>query len=156
MKTNLKTVVVIGLALWGLMAASQASEREQRVNLPANYKQECSACHTAYLPSMLPTASWRRIMSGLDRHYGVDASLDEKTVSELTQWLSTNAGTSRRVMNPPAEDRITRSAWFERKHDEVSAAVWRRASVRSKAQCSVCHTQADLGDYDEDNVRIPR
>ena len=32
---------------------------------------------------------------------------------------------------PPPDDRITRSAWFARKHDEVAPATWRRASIRS-------------------------
>ena len=156
MTVCLKKAMLLGLFFGGALGIAQASEFEHRVNLIASYKQECSACHTAYLPSMLPAGSWRRIMSGLDRHFGVDASLDPKTVTELTQWLSTHAGTSSRVVQPPAEDRITRSAWFERKHREVSSAVWQRASVRSKAQCAACHLRADQGDYDEDHVRIPR
>ena len=144
------------LALCTLGGAAHAGEHERRLNVLPSYKQECGACHTAYSPSMLPAASWQRIMSGLDRHYGVDASLDAKTVAELSQWLHQHAGTSRRVTEAPPQDRITRSAWFERKHREVSAAVWKRASVRSRAQCAACHTGADQGDYDEDRVRIPR
>lgn len=144
------------MALCTLGGAAHAGEHERSLNVLSSYKQECGACHTAYAPSMLPAASWQRIMSGLDRHYGVDASLDAKTVAELSQWLQQHAGTSRRVAEAPPQDRITRSAWFERKHREVSAAVWKRASVRSRAQCAACHTGADQGDYDEDRVRIPR
>lgn len=147
---------LFGLAVWGGCAVASASEYERRVQLPDAYKQECGACHIAYSPAMLPAASWQRIMGGLDRHYGVDASLDSKTVAEVSKWLSAHAGTSRKVSAVPPEDRITRSAWFERKHREVVDAVWTRASVRSRAQCAACHTRADQGDYDEDHVRIPR
>ena len=147
---------LVALVVGAVCTLASASEYERRVNLLAPYKQECSACHTAYLPAMLPASSWQRIMSSLDRHYGVDASLDGKTVTELSQWLTAHAGTSRKVSAPPPQDRITRSAWFERKHREVSDAVWKRASVGSRAQCAACHTRADQGDYDEDHVRIPR
>jgi hypothetical protein len=46
----------------------------------------------------------------------------------------------------PPEDRITRSAWFIRKHDEVPAAAWQRPAIRSAANCGACHPKADQGD----------
>ncbi len=156
-KRNLTaTRVMLSLAISGVCTWASASEHERRVDLLKAYQQECSACHTAYSPAMLPAASWQRIMSGLDRHYGVDASLDRTTVTEVSRWLLDHAGTSRKVSAAPPEDRITRSAWFEREHRKVSDAVWNRASVGSRGQCAACHTRADQGDYDEDHVRIPR
>jgi hypothetical protein len=126
------------------------------VALLPKYQQECAACHVAYPPGMLPDASWRRLLNDLPRHYGTDASLDAATVTELATWLGANAGTSRRVRESPPEDRITRSAWFMRQHDDVPAAVWRRATVKSTANCTACHTRADQGDFNEHTVRIPR
>jgi Dihaem cytochrome c len=124
--------------------------------VPPVYKQECAACHTAYPPGLLPAASWQRVMRGLDLHYGTDASLEPLQVQQITSWLMANAGTYKRVREEPPQDRLTRSAWFARKHHEVDAAVWKRASVKSAAQCSACHTQADQGLFDEHQVRIPR
>jgi hypothetical protein len=72
---------------------------------------------------MLPAASWQRIMGGLDRHYGTDAALDAATVQQISGWLQTHAGTYKRVTEAPPEDRITRSAWFVRKHDEIEPTV---------------------------------
>ena len=96
-------------------------------------------------------------MNHLPQHYGTDASLDAATVSELAGWLTANAGTWKRVTStPPPEDRITRSAWFVRKHDEVPATTWTRPAVKSPANCMACHTQADQGDFRERNIRIPR
>lgn len=153
------------LALCGLLgaiASMQAAiaddhgERTARVPLLPRYQEECAACHVAYPPGMLPAASWQRIMNNLPQHYGTDASLDAATVKELASWLGANAGTYKRVAEAPPQDRITRSAWFIRKHDEVSAAVWKRPSVKSAANCIACHTQANQGVFNEHDVRIPR
>lgn len=120
------------------------------------YQQECSACHVAYPPGLLPAASWRRILDSLPHHYGSDASLDAATVNELATWIDANAATYRRVREAPPEDRITRSAWFIRQHDEIPNAVWARPAVKSAANCAACHTRADSGDFNEHTVRIPR
>ncbi len=120
------------------------------------YKQECAACHTLYPPGMLPAASWQRVMRGLEHHYGTDASLEPAQVQQIAAWLNAHAGTYKRVREEPPEDRITRSAWFIREHREVEAAVWKRSSIKSAAQCSACHTQADVGRFDELQLRIPR
>lgn len=122
--------------------------------LPA-YQQECAACHMAYPPGMLPAASWQALMSGLPRHFGSDASLDDATVKQLNAWLSANAAPAS-VMARPPQDRITRSAWFVHKHDEVSASVWKRPAVKSAANCVACHAGAEQGDFNEHRVRIPR
>ncbi len=150
--------------LWGLIGAvglasaalADDDRRAPRVPLAPAYQQECAACHIAYPPGMLPAASWRRIVDTLPHHYGTDASLDPATAKELSAWLSVNAGAGRRGREQPPEDRITRSAWFAREHDEVSAAIWMRPAVKSAANCAACHTQADQGDFNEHNIRIPR
>lgn len=123
--------------------------------LPA-YKTECSGCHVAYPPDMLPAASWRRVMDNLPHHYGTDASLDPATARTLSAWLASNADNLHTSGAAPTGDRITLSTWFVRQHREVSAATWKRASIRSAANCSACHAQADQGVFDEDDVRIPR
>lgn len=122
--------------------------------LPA-YRQECSACHVAYPPGLLPAASWQRLMGNLDHHFGTNAALDAPTVQQLSAWLTAHAARSDRRPEPP-QDRITRSAWFLREHDEVDPATWKLAAVKSPANCAACHTRADQGDFNEHNIRIPR
>jgi len=141
-----------------LLAASQLALADKTPSVPLlpAYQQECAACHIAYPPGMLPAASWQRLMGNLQNHYGTDASLDAATVKQLSVWLNTHAGTYKRVSAPPPDDRITRSAWFIREHDEVPAATWKRPAVKSAANCAACHTQADQGDFRERNIRIPR
>jgi mono/diheme cytochrome c family protein len=128
-------------------------------SMPKAYVPECASCHTAYPPALLPAASWQRLMGGLKQHYGSDASLDPATVAQLSQWLQANAGTYKRVREgvseAPPQDRITRSAWFERKHRRIEPAVWALPSVKSAANCAACHGGADQGRYDDDELRFP-
>jgi hypothetical protein len=158
MKPTSNTRTLIQSALLGMLTLSVAhadSGRKMPRNTPQAYTAECAACHMAYPPALLPAASWQRIMSGLDKHYGTDASLDAATVKDLGTWLQANAGSSRRFAEAPPEDRITRSAWFVRKHHEVNPAIWRHASVKSAANCAACHIGAEKGNFDEDSVRLP-
>jgi mono/diheme cytochrome c family protein len=146
--------VALGFAAVG--AAYADGGRVMPANIPAAYTAECAACHTGYAPGLLPARSWARIMSGLDQHYGADASLDAATVQALSGWLQANAGTYKRVAEAPPQDRITRSAWFERQHRQVDdPAVWRLASIKSAANCAACHTGADQGRFDDDKLQLP-
>lgn len=119
------------------------------------YRQECAACHVAYPPGLLPSASWRRTLGKLDAHHGVDASMDPVAVRQIGQWLERHAGTHKAARSEPPEDRITRSVWFVRKHDSIDAATWALPSVKSRANCVACHGAADRGLFDDDDLRLP-
>lgn len=137
-----------------LVVLARAEAVQSIKGAPASFTAECSSCHMAYPPSLTGKDNWRSIMAGLDKHYGVDASIDSKTQQEISTWLLANAATSARQAAASPEFRITRSDWFIRKHDEVSASVWKRASIKSAANCGACHSGAARGDFDEDGVRI--
>lgn len=141
-----------------LLAALPAAA--DRIALPRTplplYQQECSNCHVAYPPALLPAESWKQLMQSLGSHYGTDAALDAESTARLSAWLEANAAQGKRARKPPPEQRITRSDWFVKKHDEVDAAVWKRPAVRSSANCVACHAGAEQGDFNERNIRIPR
>ncbi len=120
------------------------------------YKQECGTCHMAYPPGFLSKPAWGRVMNSLSRHYGTDASLDDTQVREIGQWLNQNGGTYKRVVNASKDDRLTTTEWFLRKHREIAPNVFQRAAIKSPANCTACHTTAAKGDFEEDNVRIPK
>lgn len=158
MKTSraLRSLAMIAMMTIAVISSAQAdSGRMLPAKVPAAYTQECAACHTAYPPGMLPKASWQRIMRGLDKHYGTDATLDEASVNQISGWLQAHAGTYKRVAEEPPQDRITRSAWFVRKHRKIEPAAWKLVSVKSAANCVACHTRADQGDYEDDTRRFP-
>lgn len=143
----------------GLAAAALTARADSGVRMPQHvppaYTQECASCHTAYPPGLLPARSWQRLMSGLDKHYGTDASLDAQTLQQINTWLQAHAGTNRRVAEEPPQDRITRSAWFERKHRDIDPAIWKLPSVKTPANCAACHAGADRGRFDEHDLRMP-
>ena len=122
---------------------------------PVSYEAECASCHMAYPPALLSQQSWKNVMSGLSKHFGTDASLDPKTQTELTHWLLKNAATRQRYSETAPENRITKTSWFIRNHDEVRADVWKRSSIKSPANCGACHIDAANGVFSENNIKIP-
>jgi len=122
----------------------------------AKMQTECSGCHMAFPPGLLPAASWKKVMSGLDKHFGVDASLSPADTTEISNYMQKH-GSNRWSANT-APLRITESDWFKSKHlsGEISPAVWKRESVKSSSNCSACHQAADKGDFNEHNIRIPK
>jgi Dihaem cytochrome c len=114
----------------------------------------------AYPPNLLPAESWRALMSGLDKHFGSDASLDAATAREISSFLEQNAGGEKFasqmfVSRGKPQLRITETRWFRNKHDEVSQRDWDNPKVKSPANCTACHAQAESGNYSEHSVRIP-
>ncbi|MBK6726462.1 MAG: diheme cytochrome c [Xanthomonadales bacterium] len=122
------------------------------------YLEECAACHAAFLPKMLPAASWQRLMRGLDRHFGTDAALAPALAREIETWLVANAGAAKRFAPDlaPPEDRITRARWFERQHHGIRASTWQRPLIGKPSNCTACHRTADQGVFHEHDVRIPK
>jgi hypothetical protein len=123
-------------------------------DVKTKWHTECSGCHVAYPAGGLPAASWKKVMAGLDKHFGVDASLPAQDTQEIATFLEQNA--SKRWIGNDAPLRLTESKWFSSKHREVGAAVWKRDSIKSHSNCGACHQGADKGDFNEDNVRIPK
>ncbi|MES2632060.1 MAG: diheme cytochrome c [Pseudomonadota bacterium] len=157
---DMKTFISLGAVLLALAAvtastAARADSARIAVTPLKAYAQECSTCHLAYPPGALPARSWQKIMGGLDKHYGSDASLDAATVAEIAGWLQVNAGTWKRVREQPPEDRITRAGWFVHKHREVAPSIWKLPSVKTTANCAACHTGAEKGRFDDDNLQVP-
>jgi len=123
---------------------------------PPQYQKECASCHMAYPAGLLPAGSWQHLMGTLDQHFGNDASLDAASASAITQYLTSNAGSYKRVSEMPPQDRITQSYWFTRKHDKhVNASTWSRPSIGSRSNCVACHQGAEQGNFNEHSVRIP-
>lgn len=138
------------------------SAQADNYSVPKNpaFEEECTSCHMAYPPQMLHADSWRAMMGGLSKHFGTDASLDEKRRVAITDFLVANAngrktGTTRDAAGKPLL-RITETERFQKKHREISAATFKRASIKSPANCTACHRQAAAGNYSEHSVTIPK
>lgn len=154
------SLAMLTTALLAMLATSRQAHADQPTMTEAQmlpkYRQECAGCHMAYPPGFLSKSAWTRIMNGLEKHYGSDASLDEASVREISKWLGQHAGSYKRVIESSPQDRITTTAWFERKHREIKPEVFKRASIKSAANCAACHVKADQGNFSDDFVRIPK
>lgn len=148
---RLLSLLAGAVVLTATAGAAARSGRPAPVN--STWKSECGVCHLAYPPQLLPARSWRALMSGLDSHFGADASLDPATAAEIAAFLERHAGRDRDGTTPL---RITETPWFQCKHRRISDAVWARTAIKSRTNCSACHAGAERGDYDDDAVRIPR
>lgn len=151
----MKRTVLITTLLLLAGSPTFAAKMTMPSDAPASYEAECASCHMAYPPALLSEQSWRNVMSGLSKHFGTDASVDAKTQDEITSWLVKNAATRQKYSETAPENRITKTSWFIRKHDEVRADVWKRASIKSPANCGACHIDAAKGIFSENNIKIP-
>jgi len=115
--------------------------------------QECASCHIAFPASMLPAASWRRMMGELENHFGDDASVDADTAAAITRYLIDHAGDARGqpgkllrgLRRGDAPLRITELPKWVHEHDEVPRSEWTR-----KANCTACHIDAAKGYFEDD------
>ena len=147
--------VCVGLALVLLYVSTASADQSRFHATDPVWQEECGACHVAYPPQLLPASGWRAVMSGLDRHFGADASLDAQTAGHVGAFLERNAG-RRREGRGASVTRITETHWFLDEHDYLPPGIWRRPEVRSAANCPACHTQAESGDYGKRTRRVPR
>jgi len=163
-------VLITSITSAGALLASGGMDEGGGSQMPpvtnAKWKAECSSCHMLYHPGLLPERSWNKVMSGLDNHFGENASLDAATRDEITKFLALNSAdkqdnrrSSRINQSIPANAaplRISETRYFLSKHDEVSATTFKRKSIGSASNCIACHKGAEKGNFSESQVRIPR
>lgn len=145
-----------------LLAAITLPALADNYSLPKNvaFEEECTSCHIAYPPQMLDAHSWMHMMNGLGNHFGTDASIDDKRRTAITDFLAQHSGGRKTGRTIDAKGnpllRITETARFEKKHRDIAAATWKRASIKSPANCGACHTLATAGNYSERSLVIPK
>jgi len=130
------------------------------------YRNECASCHFAYPAGLLPARSWQKLMSGLEDHFGDNAELTPEAHAAILTYLVDNAADtsdykrSRRIMNALSNDetplRITDTSYIKRKHNELTdREVRNNPEVGSLSNCVACHTQAEKGSFNENQIKIP-
>jgi hypothetical protein len=131
----------------------------------ATYKEHCGACHSPYLPELLPSSSWGKIMAGLGDHFGEAVELDPDSQKIIGEYLKNNAceqSSAKRAvkimrsLGSLTPLRITEIPYIREKHHEVSPNVLKRKSIGSLSNCSACHTTAERGIFEDDYVVIPK
>ena len=130
------------------------------------YKEECSSCHMAYPPGLLPARSWKKIMGSLDMHFGDNAELEPQAFKQVSEFLLANSADnsdyrrSRKIMNSLSSKdvplRITETPYIIHKHDELPDKMVKfNDKVKSLSNCNACHAKAEQGIFSEHSVKIP-
>ncbi len=154
---TLNNSVTLTMATALLLWPTAWADAERFTATNPTWKTECGSCHVPYPPALLPAASWRAIMTDLNRHFGADASLEPQSCRR--DYDISRAACRRDRGSAPGQPilRITETAWFKQEHEEeLPATIWRHPAVKSPANCSACHTKAADGDYSEASRRVPR
>ncbi len=141
--------------LFGVTLPALADRLPFPADTPASYLAECGSCHLAYPPALLAAGDWRRIMAGLDDHFGSDAAVDAQKRQEITAYLERHAGNPGKLGSAGDPPRISATARFVRKHREVPAKLWHDPRVKSAANCEACHRGAAEGRYSEHDIALP-
>ena len=146
----------------------RGDDHDERYLKPVNnptYKEECGACHFVYQPELLPSASWAKILANLDDHFGDSIELDDDSRKAISDYLKSNGAEQSsakravkimRSLGNQVPLRITDIPYIIEKHHEISPNILKRESIGSLSNCSACHTTAENGIYEDDNVKIPK
>ena len=132
--------------------------------LDPTFMEECTACHMAYHPSLMPAESWRLLMANLDNHFGEDASLGAAKATAITDWLTGHAAQTAdskpanvlRIVNEQAPYTLTETPYWARRHRAIPAAVFSAPPVNSSANCIACHRDVKTGWFYPGNIEIPK
>lgn len=130
------------------------------------YQTECGSCHFPYQPGLLPERSWRKLMSGLNDHFGDNAELAPADQQAILTYLTDNSAEkgshrrSKKIMRSLRDSqtplRITDVPYIKGKHDEVPARmVAGNKAVGSLSYCDKCHQTVDTGSFSERQIKIP-
>lgn len=131
------------------------------------YIKECGACHTAYLPGLLPARSWELHMSRLERHFGENVTLPADKHAAIRNYLVDHAADrskyegSLTIMERIDADRtpyrFMDMPLYREMHRIVLEVIHRkpRIKVQKLTNCNACHQMADEGSFGNSELLIP-
>ena len=130
------------------------------------WKEECaSSCHSGFHPTLLPGASWEKIMGSLADHFGEDVSLDGPARAQILKFLLSASAdrskteASRKILYSISKGavpaRVTETPYWVTKHEDIKEEVFKRKPVISKSNCVACHPGAESGSFEDKDIRIP-
>jgi hypothetical protein len=152
--TNQNRFALIVTATVFCAAAMAARAVEVAPVKNANYTKECSGCHFAFQPGLLPARSWEKIFAQLDQHFGETITLKPELVTELRAYAVENAADhssadlSKLVLGRVADSqtpiRIAQLPYMRKHHGAIQMVK----QLKTIANCSDCHPRAPQGEFD--------
>lgn len=125
--------------------------------------RECGACHFAYPASLLPAESWRRLIAGLDDHFGDVATLPPAEAAAIEAFLVAHAAETAdtkpavrfRLVDPAHPFTITATPFWRRTHAGLDPAVFSAPAVGGRGACSACHADAASARFHPGRISLP-
>lgn len=105
------------------------------------YLENCSSCHLALPPEVLPTESWRQILQQPNQHYG-QALQPLIGPSLLVMWDYIRTYSRPIIEKEPVPYRVSESRYFKALHPRVELPKPTRLGT-----CLSCHPGADQYNY---------
>ncbi len=125
------------------------------------YNELCGSCHFSYQAGLMHGISWEKMINNLDDHFGQPVKLTEVEIRTMRRYLLDNSAghvndeISIKILQSlnynPVPLRITKTPFFINKHNPEHNKLNRD----SMGQCDNCHQDAQLGDYNKDEVNFP-
>ena len=105
------------------------------------YLETCASCHVPIPPSVLPTETWRDLLSKPQNHYGINLP-EVVSVTQLVIWKYLR--TFSRILNvdEPKPKFVAQSRYFKALHPKVELP-----KPVTHQSCIVCHPNAQQMDY---------
>lgn len=130
------------------------------------WEAECAtSCHSGFNPTLLPADSWRRVMAGLDDHFGENVELASDTKKDILDYLVSASAerseteASKKLLHSLSGGqkplRITEIPYWKKKHSRIAQKVFERKTVVSRSNCIACHPGADKGSFEDRDINIP-
>lgn len=133
--TTMKRVTMLALMITCPVAFAAEDVWKPREASPV-WQNECGCCHMAFPPALLSKGDWNFLMQNLDKHFGVDASLDSKSRDEIAAFLERNAAS---FWGHSADShRMTETSWFMNKH-KAPIRMLIKGRIKSLTDCVACH-----------------
>lgn len=140
---TLKWIATLILIFAGTISHAEG----EKFPAPGNpqWQEECSGCHVAFPPQLLAKENWRQVMSGLNQHFGANASLEPDVTQKILDFLQSQAGSVFDGYRSETGMRITDTPWFSHKHGLIPNKIWHGPAINSKSNCKACHIKAERG-----------
>jgi hypothetical protein len=133
--------------------------------LAGAWQDECSSCHDAFTPQLLPARSWHALLAQQSQHFGTDLALEAAAVAALQAAIQGHTADTQaahagykilRSLAPGATPlRMTETPMWKRMHRHISQARWHQPPVGSQDHCSACHQDAATGVFDRRQIEVP-
>lgn len=136
---------------------------KQAAAIPAAWQRECSGCHFAYPPALLPLRSWKRMLAEQASHFGEDLSLNAASLRQLSKdaaaapaappWAAWKLSQSAPAGESP--QRITDLRFWRRAHRDLPESSFRPPISAGRLDCEACHRDATSGIFHPRMIQKP-